>query len=58
MEQFLIYSLVSFLKSLPENNPAYVDILKLVIGSTAWFGGLAGFVYYREKKLKSAVINK
>jgi hypothetical protein len=56
MEQFLTYSLVSFLKSLPENNPAYLDILKLVIGSTAWIGGLAGFVYYREKKLKAATV--
>jgi hypothetical protein len=56
MEQFLTYSLVSFLKSLPENNPAYLDILKLVIGSTAWIGGLAGFVYYREKKLKAAAV--
>ncbi len=55
MEQFLIFSLISFIKTLPENNPAYLDILKLVVGGSAWIGGLAGFVYYRDKKLKAAV---
>jgi hypothetical protein len=56
MEQFIVYSLVSFVKSLPENNPAYLDILKMVVGITAWIGGLTAFVYYRSKKLKSAVV--
>jgi hypothetical protein len=57
MEQFLILALISFVKSLPENNPAYMDILKLMAGSVAWIGGLTTFMYLRAKKLKTAVIN-
>ena len=53
MEQFILLSLMSFFKNLPDNNPAYLDILKLLVGSTLWIGGLVGFMYRREMKLKT-----
>jgi hypothetical protein len=58
MEQFLISTLISFINSLPADNPAYLDILKLVVGSIGWIGGLGIYMYWRERKLKTAVIKK
>jgi len=58
MEQFLIFCLISSIKSLPANSPAYLDILKVLVGSTAWIGGLVGYMYWREKKMKTASVNK
>lgn len=58
MEAYLFFSLVSFLKSLPYDNPALLDILKVVVGSTLWIGGLVGYMYLRERRLKIARINK
>jgi hypothetical protein len=61
MEQLFIYSLisvVSFVKTLPANNPAYMDLVKVVVGSISWIGGLLGYLYYREKNLKAAAVNK
>jgi hypothetical protein len=56
MEQFLILALLSLINSLPPiSNPAYLDILKVVVGSITWIGGFLGFLYWREKKLKPAV---
>lgn len=53
----LISMLVSFMISFPQDNPAYLDLLKLIGGSLCWFGGLVGFMYVRQRKLKTAVIN-
>jgi membrane associated rhomboid family serine protease len=58
MEVFLFYALFSFFKSLPYDNPALLDILKVVVGSTLWIGGLVGYMYLRERRLKIARINK
>jgi hypothetical protein len=58
MEVFLFFAIVSFLKSLPYDNPALLDILKVVVGSTLWIGGLLTYLYMRERKLKAARINK
>ena len=58
MEQLFLNSLVDFVTGLTNNNPVYFDILKMAIGCTAWIGGMAGFVYYREKKLRAAVVSK
>jgi len=31
-------------------NPAYADLLRIVVGTTAWIGGLTLFMWVREKK--------
>ena len=49
------YFIISLIMSLPKSNPAYLDLLKLVAGSALWFGGLVGFMYWRQYKLKSSV---
>lgn len=46
---------VSIINSLPATNPAYLDLAKLVVGSILWFGGLVGFMYWKQHKLKPAV---
>ena len=55
-----LYLLISFLFTLVEhfpsaNNPAYMDLLKLFVGSVLWIGGFIGFLYWRQLKLKAAV---
>lgn len=54
MEQLIISSFVSLYNSLPAVSPAYMDILKLIVGATSWIGGFVGFLYIRDKKLKAA----
>jgi hypothetical protein len=34
-------------------NPAYMDIVKILVGSIAWIGGLTGFMWWREKQRSS-----
>ena len=58
MDLFLFLTFISFVKSLPLDNPAFLDILKVVIGSTAWIGSMVAYVYWREQKLKTATANK
>lgn len=58
MLQLFISILVFVARNLPANNPAYLDILKVVVGSITWIGGLVGYVYWREKNLKAAAANK
>jgi len=61
MEQLLIntfISFVSFVKTLPASNPAYMDLIKVLVGSVTWIGGLLGYMYWREKNLKAAAANK
>jgi hypothetical protein len=57
MEQYLFFQLIYLMKNFPLENPALVDILKLVIGSIVWIGGLAWFMYHREKNLKESPVN-
>jgi hypothetical protein len=49
----LLFALVDHLPA--ANNPAYLDLLKLCAGSVLWIGGLVGFMYWRQFKLKAAV---
>jgi hypothetical protein len=58
MEAFLFFVVFSFFKSLPYDNPAFIDILKVVVGSTAWIGSLVIYMYLRERRQKIAQINK
>ena len=58
MELYLFLTIVSFVKSLPLDNPAFLDILKVVIGSSAWIGSMVAYVYWREQKLKTATAKK
>jgi hypothetical protein len=55
MEIFLISAFISLINSKPEISPAFIDLIKLVAGITIWIGGLAFFMYRREKKLKLAL---
>jgi hypothetical protein len=54
MQQFIIIAVISFIKTLPASSPAYMDILKLIVGSFMWIGGLVGYMWWREKNLKPA----
>jgi hypothetical protein len=58
MEPFVFFALVSFVKSLPFDNPAFLDIFKLIFGSTIWIGSMLAYMYWREQKLKTAAVNK
>jgi|GEM_PF-2158100 len=58
MELYLFFTIVSFVKSLPLDNPALLDMLKVVIGSTAWISSMVAYVYWREQKLKTSTANK
>ena len=58
MEVFLFFAVVSFLKSLPYDNPALLDVFKVILGSTLWIGGMLTYMYMREKKLKTAQASK
>jgi hypothetical protein len=56
MELYFLMSLISsFINNLSSNNPAYLDLVKLFVGSVLWIGGLVGFMYWRQYKLKAAV---
>ncbi len=58
MELFLFFAAVNFFKSLPYDNPALLDILKVVVGSTLWIGGMVTYLYMRERRLKTARATK
>jgi len=53
----LFFAILSFIRSLPFDNPAMLDILKVIIGSTAWIGSMVAFMYWRDKKLKTVAVN-
>jgi len=55
MEQLFISSFVAYFGNLHLDNPALLDLLKMVAGTSLWIGGLVGFLYMRERKLKAAV---
>lgn len=59
MEQLLFSELIFLIRNLPMNNPAILDLMKLLVGSTVWIGGMVYFLYLKEKKGKELVsINK
>ncbi len=55
MEQLFISSFIAYFGDLHLNNPALLDLLKMIVGTTSWIGGLVGFLYMRERKLKAAI---
>jgi hypothetical protein len=57
MEMYILISLLStMVDHLPAaNNPAYLDLLKMIVGSVLWIGGLVGFMYWKQFKMKAAV---
>jgi hypothetical protein len=55
MYHFLFVQLASFVSHIQEINPAYLDLLKIFVGSIAWIGGLTLFMWRREKHKNSAI---
>ncbi len=55
MELYLINGFLSLVNYHPVISPAIVDIFKVFAGTTLWIGGLAIYMYRRERKLKMAV---
>jgi len=56
MELYTLISLASaVIEKLGSGNPVYLDLLKLAAGSVLWIGGLMGFMYRRQLKLKAMV---
>ena len=51
----MFFALINFVKSIPVDSPALMDILKVIVGSTVWIGSLITFMYMRERKLKTQV---
>jgi hypothetical protein len=58
MAQNLISQLISLVKTVPLGNSAMLDLMKLILGSSAWIGGMVLFMYLRQRKLKESPINK
>ncbi len=58
MEAYLFFVLFSFFKSLPYDNPALLDMVKVIAGSTLWIGSMVSYLYLRDKKLKRAQASK
>ncbi len=57
MELSLMISLAMTMReSLTSGNPAYLDLAKMIIGSVLWIGGLTGFMYWKQSRIKAATI--
>jgi hypothetical protein len=51
----LLYDMALFLISnIKASNPAYLEIVKIVAGSTGWIGALVFFAWYKDKSRKTA----
>jgi hypothetical protein len=37
--------------------PGYADVFRIIIGSSAWIGGLAYFMWRRDKKKEMKVLS-
>jgi hypothetical protein len=58
MELYTLFSLIpEIVEKLNFSNPAYLDLLKMVGGTLLWFGGLMGFIYQKQRKLKVLATN-
>ncbi len=55
MEVYFIVGFVSLVNSHTVMNPAVMDLFKVFAGTTLWIGGLAVYMYRRERKLKVAL---
>ena len=55
METYFIFALLTLFNSKPTFNPVYIDLIKVFVGTTLWIGGLAIYMYRRERKLKLAL---
>jgi hypothetical protein len=57
MELYTLLSLIAItIEKVDFSNPAWLDLLKMVVGTVSWIGGLTGFLYWKQSKLKKAVI--
>ena len=57
MELYTLISLTSMtIQKLDFSNPAWLDLAKMSVGTISWIGGLTGFLYWRQSKLKKAII--
>jgi hypothetical protein len=55
MYHFLFVQLASFVSHIQGINPAYLDVVKIFVGSIAWVGGLTFFMWWREKHKNTEV---
>jgi hypothetical protein len=56
MELYTLITLTAMtLDKLDFSNPAWLDLIKMIVGTVSWIGGLTGFLYWRQSKLKKAV---
>lgn len=54
MELYTLISLMAMtVERLDFSNPAYLDLLKMIGGTVLWIGGLMGFVYQKQRKLRT-----
>jgi hypothetical protein len=57
MELYTLISLLTlYIDKLDFNNPAWIDLIKMIVGVVSWIGGLTGVLYWRQLKLKKAVV--
>jgi hypothetical protein len=56
MELYTLISLIAVtVEKLDFSNPAYLDLIKMVVGIVSWIGGLTGFLYWKQFKMKKAM---
>jgi len=56
MELYTLISLtIMTIQKVDFSNPAWLDLAKMLVGTVSWIGGLSGFLYYRQSKLKKAI---
>ncbi|HEY4965155.1 MAG TPA: hypothetical protein VII28_02100 [Puia sp.] len=56
MELYTLISLtIMTIQKVDFSNPAWLDLAKMLVGAVSWIGGLSGFLYYRQSKLKKAI---
>jgi hypothetical protein len=56
MELYTLVSLLAlYVDRLDFSNPAWVDLIKMIVGVVSWIGGLTAFLYWRQLKLKKAI---
>lgn len=53
----LIEILSSLRYAMSDMNPALFDVAKMLVGSTAWIGGLAAFMWMRERRKQVVAVS-
>ena len=52
----IVYMLIaSLVYQFQDMNPAYLELVKIFVGSIGWIGGLTLFMWWREKNKKAIV---